>query len=103
MVTTTRGHLTAARTPDVQTFESAVRRFTVDRAVPNDCEVTFFEVEGDHQLHVNVTHKYETAAVKGWAGPGRLQDGFVYNRRFGDGQPLRVIRHIRDMVCAERV
>jgi hypothetical protein len=103
MVTTTRNLLTASWTADVQSFESAVSRFTLDRPLPNDCEVAFFEIAGDGHLHVNVTHKYQTTAASGWAGPGQLPAGFVHNRRFGDTGPNHVIRQIRNMVFAERI
>ena len=103
MVTITRNLLTALWTADVQALESAVARFTLDRPLPIDCEVTFFEIAGDPQLHVNVTHRYQTIAVRGWAGPGRLPDGFVHNRRFGTARRSQVTRHIRDMVFADRM
>ena len=103
MVTTTRNLLTASWTADVQRFESAISRFTLDRPLPNDCDVTFFEIAGDGHLHVNVTHKYQTTAASGWAGPGQLPTGFVHNRRFGDTRPNHVIRQIRNMVFAERI
>lgn len=102
MVTTTRHLLTNSRKADVQALESAVTRFTLERPLPNVCEVAFFEIAGDRHLHVNVTHRYRTTTAKGWAGPGRLPDGFVHNRRFGDARPSLVTRHIRDMVFADR-
>jgi hypothetical protein len=73
-----------------------------DRPLTNDCRVVFFEIAGDGQLHVNVTHQHATRAVRGWAGPARLPDGFVHNRRFGDPPPRQIIRHIRNMVFALR-
>ena len=103
MVTTTRNLLTASWTADVQALESAVARFTLDRPLPNDCKLTFFEIAGDPHLHVNVTHRYQTIAVRGWAGPGRLPEGFVHNRRFGAEPLSQVSRHIRDMVFADRL
>jgi hypothetical protein len=71
--------------------------------VANNCEVVFFEIVGDRQLHCNVTHRHATKTVTGWAGPGHVPGGFVHNRRFGDTSQNDMIRHIRDMVCAPRV
>jgi hypothetical protein len=103
MVTTTRNLLTGARKAEVQALESAVSRFTLDRPLRNACEVTFFEIVGDGHLHVNVTHRHQTTAARGWAGPARLPQGFVHNRRFEDTRSDQVIRHIRNMVFAERI
>jgi hypothetical protein len=104
MVTTTRNLLTASWKEGVQALESALARFTLDRPLPNDCEVAFFEILGDDgHLHVNVTHKHETTAPRGWAGPGLLPEGFVHNRRFGNARRSEVTRHIRDMVFADRI
>lgn len=102
MIATTRNLLTASWKSDIQAFESAVARFTLDRPLPNDCRVAFFEIAGDGHLHVNVTHKYPTTAARGWAGPAHLPEGFVHNRRFGDVRPDQVTRHIRNMVFADR-
>ena len=101
-VTTKHRLLTSSWKADVARLETAIGRFTADRPLANDCQVVFFEVAGDGLLHVNVTHRHATMAVPGWAGPGRLPDGFVHNRRFGDTPPSQMIRHIRDMVFAER-
>ena len=103
VITITRSLLTTLWKADVQALESAVARFTLDRPLPNDCEVTFFEIAGDPQLHVNVTHKYQTIAARGWAGPGRFSEGFVHNRRFGATRRGQVTQHIRDMVYADRI
>jgi hypothetical protein len=46
MITTTRNLLTASWKNDVQALESAVARFTLDRLLPNDCRVAFFEIAG---------------------------------------------------------
>jgi hypothetical protein len=94
--------LTTAWTADVKTVETAIGRFTSDTALRNDCQVVLFEMAGDRDLHVNVTHQHRTKGVAGWAGPGRLPTGFVHNRRFGHTPPSRIIRHIRDMVFAVR-
>lgn len=94
--------LTSSWTADVDTLETAIGRFPTDGRLANDCQVVFFEIAGDAQLHVNVTHQHATMAVRGWAGPGKLPDGFVHNRRFSDTPPDQMIRHIRDMVFASR-
>lgn len=94
--------LTSSWTTDVETFEAAVARFAADSPLGNDCHVAFFEIAGDRDLHVNVTHPYPTRVEHGWAGPGRQPDGFVYNRRFADAGPREIIRHIRNMVLAAR-
>ena len=103
MITTTRNLLTTSWTADVQALEAAVARFMLDRPLPVDCQVAFFEIAGDRHLHVNVTHRYQTMAARGWAGPARLPEGFVHNRRFGAARPSQVTRHIRDMVFADRI
>ena len=86
---------------DVAALECALGKLIVKRPVTNECRVSFFEVEGDADLHVNVTHRHETVAVKGWAGPAIMPDGFVHNRRFQDRQSI--LPHIRDMVFAARI
>ena len=103
MITTTRNLRTASWRTDVRAFESAVARFTLDRSLANDCEVAFFEIAGDQHLHVNVTHKYQTTAARGWAGPACLPEGFVHNRRFAGVRSDQVTRRIREMVFADRV
>ena len=102
MVTTKHKLLTDSWTANVEALEAAVGRFTTDRSLTNDCQVVFFEI-GDGRLHVNVTHKYQTTAVRGWAGPASLREGFVHNRTFADAPPGQMLRHIRDMVFAERI
>jgi hypothetical protein len=102
-IATTRKLLTDSWTADVDTVETAVGRFKPDAAVRNDCEVVFFEVARDGDLHVNVTHKYQTRTVRGWAGPASLPRGFVHNRTFGDTQPSQIVRRVRDMVFAARI
>ena len=88
---------------DVENLESAIGRFKPDPNVANDCEVVFFDIVGDGQLHCNVTHRHATKTITGWAGPGHVPGGFVHNRRFGNTSQNDMIRHIRDMVCAARV
>jgi hypothetical protein len=101
-ITTTHKLLTGSWTADVEAVETAIGRFTADRAVTNDCQVALFEIARDEHLHVNVTHKYPTKTVRGWAGPARLQGGFVHNRTFSETKPTKIIGHIRDMVFASR-
>ena len=101
-VTTTHKLLTDSWTADVEAVEKAVERFKTDRGPRNDCQVTLFEMVRDGHLHVNVTHKYQTESVPGWAGPAVLRNGFVHNRTFGDTRPADIIRHIRQMVLAAR-
>jgi len=90
-------------TADVENLERAIGRFKAGPNVENNCEVVFFEIDGDEQLHCNVTHRHATKTATGWAGPGHVPGGFVHNRRFGDTSQNDMIRHIRDMVCAARV
>jgi hypothetical protein len=87
-------------TADVAVMETAVGRLTLEQPLADDCQVVFFEIPGDQQLHVNVIHRRPAMAVRGWAGPARVPEGFVHNQRFGDTTPRRMIRHIRDMIFA---
>jgi hypothetical protein len=103
VVTTNHKLLTSEWTADVATLETAIGHFTARRPLATDCHVVFFEIAGDGKLHVNVTHQHPTMDVLGWAGPARLPDGFVHNRRFGDAAPAQILRHIRKMVFAARV
>src|SRR4029453_8276746 len=101
VVTTRPTRRTNSWTANVATLETAIARLTADRPLPNDCQVVFFEIAGDNELHVNVTHQHPALAVDGWAGPARVPDGFVHNRRFGgDTTPNRMMRYIRDMIFA---
>lgn len=86
---------------DVAALELALDKLIGKRPVTNDCRVSFFEIPGDPDLHVNVTHRHETVAVTGWAGPALMPDGFVHNRRFQDRQSI--LLHIRNMVFAARI
>ena len=101
-IKTTHNLLTDSWTDDVHIVEEAIGRFGASRGVTNDCQVALFEVVRDDQLHVNVTHKYPTRTIPGWAGPAVLRSGFVHNRTFGDTEPSDIIRHIRQMVFAAR-
>jgi hypothetical protein len=102
-ITTTRNLLTGSWTADVDALELAIGRLTSRRPLTNDCRVALFEVIGDGNLHVNVTHRHETQAPKGWAGPAVLPQGFVHNRTFGDMAPTQIIGHIRQMVFSPRI
>jgi hypothetical protein len=102
VVTTKHRLLTHAWTVEVQNLESAIGHFNVTRTLRNPCQVAFFEVAGDDELHVNITHRHQTAEVRGWAGPANMPEGYVHNRRFGDTRPAIMIRQIRQMVFAAR-
>ena len=97
----TAGHalLTAAWTTEVSSLEAALGRIT-DARIGNDCRVTFFEVEGDQDLHVNVTRQYATDGVNGWSGPGTTPGGLVYNRTFTRMPRYQVLRQIRNVIFA---
>jgi hypothetical protein len=99
-VTTERALLTNSWTADVETVTTAIAGFTTNQRLASECKVMMFEIAGDAQLHVNVIHAGERADVRGWAGPGRLPDGCVYNRRFEDTPTKDIVRHIREMVFA---
>jgi hypothetical protein len=101
VITTAHQLLTDSWTENVTIVETAVGHFQADHAPGNDCQVMLFEMPGDRQLHVNVTHKFLTKSVPGWAGPGSLPQGFVHNRMFSEAQPTgRIARHVRDMIFA---
>ena len=90
-------------TADVENLEWAIGHFESGSNAATSCEVVFFEIAGDEHLHCNVTHRYPTKTVAGWAGPGHVRGGFVHNRRFADTPHNDMIRHIRAMVSAARV
>jgi hypothetical protein len=102
-ITTTRSLLTRSWTADVDALETAIGRLASRRPLTNDCRVALFEVTGDDNLHVNVTHRHETRAPRGWAGPAVLPQGFVHNRTFADMPPNQIVRHIREMVFSARI
>jgi len=102
-VTTKHKLLTRSWTAEVKMLETAIGQFTRKRPLANGCEVTFFEIAGDDELHVNVIHRHPTVAVHGWAGPASLPHGSVHNRRFGGTPPNRILRDIRKMVFADSV
>jgi len=101
-ITTRQNLLTDSWTADVAILKAAVRHFEAEGG-KNACQVAFFEIVEDGNLHVNVTHKYQTKTVRGWAGPGSLPQGFVHNRTFADTQPSKIIRQVQKMVCASRI
>lgn len=88
--------LTDAWVEDVQILEKGIHAFAVTPA--NDYHVALFEVAGDPQLHVNVTHKQQTKGVKGWLGPGVSAGGFIHSRRFASTPTASILRSIRQMV-----
>jgi hypothetical protein len=102
LITTRQALSTGSWTKDVETLESTIGRFDAEGSSTNDCEVAFFELDGDGRLHVNVTHRHRTQAVNGWAGPGSVPNGFVHNRTFGRAKRSEIIGHIRDMIFAAR-
>jgi hypothetical protein len=108
MVRTPTGHhvhshhalLTEAWATDVQLLERGIGVFATP-PVP-DYHVSLFEIAGDPQLHVNVTHKEQTKRVAGWLGPGVSADGFIYSRRFESTPAWSILRSIHQMVFAGR-
>ena len=102
-ITTHQQLLTNNWSADVQELETAVRAFAEVRDVRNDCGITFFELDGDKGLHVNVTHRHKTATARGWDGPASLDVGFVHNRTFDPASPETIVRDIRAMVFSPRL
>jgi len=102
-ITTTRNLLTSSWNADVEKMETVIRQFKSDRTRTTDCRVAFFEIARDRDLHVNVTHAHETITASGWAGPAKLSEGFVHNRRFGGTALSQIVRDIREMVFAAPV
>ena len=102
-ITTHRQLLTACWAADVEALDQAVRGFATVRDVKNDCGITFFEMDGDRSLHVNVIHRHKTATAKGWSGPASMDDGFVHNRTFVTAKPDLIVRDIRAMVFSPRL
>ena len=94
--------LTDAWTADVHELESGIAAFAARAGDPNNYRVSLFEMAGDPQLHVNVTHSRETKPVRGWAGPGVSAAGFIFNRRFEPMPTGTILRSIREMVFAAR-
>jgi hypothetical protein len=92
--------ITDAWAADVRTLETGIGAFKAPPA--HEYHVSLFEIEGDPYLHVNVTHKLQTRAVKGWTGPGVSAAGFIHNRRFESTPTAEILRSIRQMVFAAR-
>ena len=91
--------LTGAWTVQVKSLETALGRIT-DARVSSDCHVTFFEVAGDQDLHVNVRRRHATHGVDGLAGPGATSGGIVYNRTFGHMPRYQVLRQLKAVIFA---
>lgn len=102
-ITTKHQLLTGCWAVEVTQIQKAIEGLSDARTLTNDCGIMLFEMEGDRDLHVNVTHKHQTLSPKGWAGPGHTVEGFVHNRRFAVAPPELIARHIRAMVGAARV
>jgi hypothetical protein len=102
-LTSTRKLLSTSWAADVDTIETAIRRFKEQHPLASDCEVAFFEIAADEKLHVNVTHRHLTKGIRGWAGPADTPDGFVHNRTFAGAATTTIARQVRDMVFAGRV
>ena len=94
--------LTNAWIDDVAEVTRAMRAFTARRTLENECRVVLFEIAGDRELHVNVTHAQQTVSAAGWSGPGVTPAGFVHNRRFKRTKPARIARHVSETVFAPR-
>jgi hypothetical protein len=90
--------LSDAWTADVRTLEQGIGEFGVPPA--SEYHVALFEMDGDRSLHVNVTHREQTKAVKGWLGPGVSAGGFIHSRRFESAPTTAILRSIRQMVFA---
>jgi hypothetical protein len=102
-ITTTRNLLTGWWTADVDALETGIRRLTERRPLTDSCSVALFDVLGDRNLHVNVTHGHRTRAPRGWAGPAVLPQGFVHNRTFGEMPSKQIVRQIGEMVFSARI
>ena len=85
---------------EVEYLELAIAETTRARRVTNECRISFFELAGDPELHVNVTQQSRTVPVLGWSGPAAVQGGFVHNRRFRDERG--VLDRIQDVIFAAR-
>jgi hypothetical protein len=99
-ITANHALLTGAWTMDVKSLEAALGRVKLDAAMTSPCRVTFFEVAGDGDLHVNVMHRAATEGVTGWQGPAAAADGVVYNRTFSRMPRYQVLRQIKSMIFA---
>jgi hypothetical protein len=102
-ILTKRALLTTAWTADVKVLQAALSRCKVDGRLDAGCEVAFFEVAGDSQLHVNVIHARPTLNMTGWKGPHRATGGLTHNRTFNRMARYQILREIREMVFASRL
>jgi hypothetical protein len=100
--TATHKLLTQSWTADVEVMEAAIGHFKAGRDSANESQIVCFELARDAELHVNITHKFATKPVTGWAGPGRVPAGFVHTRTFSHAQRGEMLGQIRNMVCAAR-
>jgi len=94
--------VTDAWTADVQILEKGVGEFVAPPGAANGGSIACFELSGDPSLHVNVTHRHETAPVRGWKGPGVSAAGFIHNRTFSSTPTVAILKSIREMVFAAR-
>jgi hypothetical protein len=99
-LTSTRKLLSASWSAEVDAIERGMSVFENAHPLASDCAVVFFEIATDEMLHVNVTHRYRTEPVRGWAGPADTPQGFVNNRIFGAASKARIVHHVRQMVFA---
>src|SRR4051812_44659799 len=99
-LSSTRKLLNASWGADVDAIERGMLLFEEAHPLVSDCEVVFFEIATDEKLHVNVTHRYRTETVRGWAGPADTSQGFVHNRTFGASSTTRIVHNVREMVFA---
>ena len=102
-ISTTHNLVARSWTVEVEILKTAIKRFASRRLTTNECRIALFEVAGDADLHVNVTHRHQTQAARGWVGPAVLRQGFVHNRRFGAIPPNEIVRHISEMVLSKRI
>jgi len=99
-LSSTRKLLSASWAAEVEAIERGVSRFEDAHPLASDCAVVFFQIATDEKLHVNVTHRYRTETVRGWAGPADTPDGFVHNRTFSASSTTRIVHLVREMVFA---
>src|SRR5215212_9655711 len=101
-VTAEQKLLTNVWKDDVGVALTAIRGFEKLRPLRAPCRIVLFELAGDRELHVNVTHAQHTTSPAGWSGPGVTEAGIVHNRRFDCTESSSIARHIRQMVYAPR-
>jgi len=99
-ITTNQLLLTSVWTKDVQVLRAALDRIAGDGRSQVDCDVTFFEVASDRDLHVTVAHRPSGDAVPGSSRD--THDGIVHTRSFVRVPRYQVLREIRAMVFAGR-